>query len=297
MTSSILSLLPIFLFVLNLILLFILRAKDKQESKLPMVKKMAQQTMEDIERIDAQFKQDAAEMEVKISEKQNEVKELIQTITKQIKELDSYTEDMVRLRSSMNTYQEALAGLAKLTSEADEKIKSVESDANRLSEVKRMIEGFKTDIVNSEEALIRQKRELEDTANASIKAVNEECSSWLSKIDSSLSNANQTMSECMAELDDKVNCTQAAINLLNDTKEPQPTVEPKVQPIEEPVPESYEEEPEEEPYEAPQPAYEPSDAEFTPKFAEPSDEVINDDLLPEDQKVQYTGEDEEVVFD
>ena len=120
-------LLPIALFIITLIIIFTLRSSDNRSRGLATVKKLLDNYRGDIEASDNNFKQYAVELEQTVSRKDQEVKNLIQTVNSQLGELKSYSEDLVRLKNTMETYRTALEGLALLTKDADLKVQTVES--------------------------------------------------------------------------------------------------------------------------------------------------------------------------
>jgi len=177
--------LPISLFVVSMIVVFTLRSSDKSSRSLSTVKKLLDKYKSDVEANDNSFKQYAAELEQTISKKDLEVKELIQTVNSQLGELRSYSEDLVRLKMAMETYREALEGLGRLTSDADDKITTVQNEVDRLDKVRNVIDGFRQDMRDADEHLRKHEQRVIQLERESIGRMN----TAVSETDSSMDEA------------------------------------------------------------------------------------------------------------
>ena len=159
-------LLPIALFVLTLIIIFILRAGDKRSKSLANVKKLLDIYKGNIEASDNSFKQYASELEQTVAKKDAEVRSLIQTVIAQTNELKSYSEDLLRLKSAMATYQTALDGLAVLTREADDKVQTVQNEVDRLDKIRDVIDGFRQDMKDADEHLRKHESSIQSSSSS-----------------------------------------------------------------------------------------------------------------------------------
>lgn len=196
-------LLPIALFVVTMIIIFTLRAGDKSSRSLSTVKKLLDKYKGDVEASDNSFKQYAAELEQTISKKDSEVKELIQTINSQLGELRSYSEDLVRLKMAMDTYREALEGLARLTSDADDKISTVQNEVDRLDKVRNVIDGFRQDMRDADEHLRKHEQRVIQLERESIGRMNTAVSETDSSMDEAMEGLHKESMEIFEDFKEK----------------------------------------------------------------------------------------------
>lgn len=196
-------LLPIALFVVTLIIIFTLRSSDKRNRSLATVKKLLDNYKGDVEASDNNFKQYAIELEQTVSKKDQEVKGLIQTVNGQIGELKSYSEDLARLKATMETYRAALEGLAVLTKDADLKVRTVQDEVDRLDKVRDVIEGFKQDMRDADEHLRKHEQQVIQLERESIEHMNQAVSDTDSNMDEAIENIHRESAEVFADFKDK----------------------------------------------------------------------------------------------
>lgn len=190
-------LLPIALFVVTLIIIFTLRASDKRSKSLSNVKKLLDIYKGNIEAADNSFKQYATELEQTVSKKDAEVKSLIQTVNTQLAELKSYSEDLVRLKSAMETYRSALEGLARLTSDADDKVQTVQNEVDRLDKVRAVIDGFRQDMKDADEHLRKHEQRVIQLERESIGRMNEAVSETDNSMDEAMAGLHKESDEVL----------------------------------------------------------------------------------------------------
>ncbi len=196
-------LLPIALFVVSMIVVFTLRASDKSSRSLSTVKKLLDKYKSDVESSDNSFKQYAAELEQTVAKKDTEVKTLIQTVNSQLGELRSYSEDLARLKMAMETYREALEGLARLTSDADDKITMVQNDVDRLEKVRNVIEGFRQDMRDAEDHLRKHEQRVIQLERESIGRMNTAVSETDSSMDEAMEGLHKESMQIFEAFKDK----------------------------------------------------------------------------------------------
>lgn len=210
-------LLPIALFVVTLIIIFTLRASDKRSKSLSNVKKLLDIYKGNIEASDNSFKQYASELEQTVAKKDAEVKSLIQTVNTQLGELKSYSEDLVRLKNAMETYREALGGLARLTSDADDKVQTVQNEVDRLDKVRDVIEGFRQDMKDADEHLRKHEQRVIQLERESIGRMNQAVSETDSSMDEAMEGLHKESSEVFEEFKAKTtNDTEFRLRKLDD---------------------------------------------------------------------------------
>ena len=196
-------LLPIALFIVTMIIIFTLRASDKRSKSLSNVKKLLDNYKGNIEASDNNFKQYAIELEQTVSKKDQEVKSLIQTVNTQLSELKSYSEDLVRLKAAMETYRSALDGLALLTKDADQKVRTVQEEAERLDKVRDVIDGFRQDMKDADEHLRKHEQQVIQLERESIGRMNQAVSDTDSSMDEAMENLHKESAEVFAEFKER----------------------------------------------------------------------------------------------
>ena len=196
-------LLPIALFFITLIIIFTLRASDNRSRSLSTVKKLLDNYRGDVEASDNNFKQYAIELEQTVSRKDQEVKNLIQTVNTQLGELKSYSEDLVRLKNTMETYRTALEGLALLTKDADLKVQTVQDEVDRLDKVRAVIDGFKQDMKDADEHLRRHEQQVIQLERESIDHMNQAVSETDSNMDEAIENLHKESAEVFTDFKER----------------------------------------------------------------------------------------------
>ncbi len=209
--------LPIALFVVTLIIVFTLRASDKHSKSLSNVKRLLDIYKSNIEASDLSFKQYASELEQTVAKKDAEVKSLIQTVNTQITELKSYSDDLLRLKASMETYRTALEGLGVLTKDADEKVRTVQEDVDRLEKVRAVIDGFRQDMRDADEHLRKHEQQVIQLERESIGRMNQAVSETDSSMDEAMESLHRESGEVLSEFKQKMeNDTEFRLRKLDD---------------------------------------------------------------------------------
>jgi len=300
------------LFVITLIIIFALRKSDQNTRTLSNVKKLVEKLEADTHKTMDEFKQGLAEIEVEISRKEDNLRNLIQTGTTQINALGSYYDDFSNLSSAMQTYRKALEGVQRLTESTDDKIHAIDNDVTRLEEVRQLIEAFREDVDNIRQAAIDQVEKAATDADHEIDGAVESLKSEsaimkesfrtdvATLVDSNSERIKNVVDTCVEEINDRISqmnqisaklaAQQAQIELL-ESQHAEAVAEAVADPVvEEPKADisvdtqfdiqdiEYNMEPEPEPEPEPIPQPEP-ESEVKPR-----------------SKFEYTGEDEEVIF-
>ena len=210
-------LLPIALFVVTLIIIFTLRASDKHSKSLSNVKRLLDIYKGNIEASDLSFKQYASELEQTVAKKDAEVKSLIQTVNTQITELKSYSDDLLRLKAAMETYRTALEGLGVLTKDADDKVRTVQEEVDRLDKVRAVIDGFRQDMRDADEHLRKHEQQVIQLERESIGRMNQAVSETDSSMDEAMESLHRESGEVLSEFKEKTaNDTEFRLRKLDD---------------------------------------------------------------------------------
>lgn len=210
-----LILLPIVLFIINLVVTLILRESDSRKRGITGVKRLTEQYKSEIEKHIESFRNEVTEIENTISEKDKQLHNLIDTVNGEMIKLGSYQEDMANLRQSMDTYRDALAGLAKLTTDADSKIGLVETDIKRLEDVKTMIDSFRLDMKDADEHLKAHENTVIQMQKDSENNLEQTIDKFKGEADNVLNSAKAKVLKYYDALEEKLKATQKAAEDLH----------------------------------------------------------------------------------
>lgn len=195
-------LLPISLFVLTLVIIFSLRASDKKNRGIQTVKAWLDKYKSEVEDSENSFRHFAAEFEQTIAKKNDEVQVLVQKLDAQLAELREYSEDLVKLKNAMDTYKTALEGLAKLTEDADDKVSTVQTEANRLDNVRNVIDGFRQDMKDADEHLRKHEQRVIQLERESVTRMNEAVSETDNSMDEAMAILHKESQDVLASFRD-----------------------------------------------------------------------------------------------
>ncbi len=196
-------LLPIFLFVVTLIIIFGLRATDKSKRGLKTISALLEKYKSNIEDSDNSFKRYAAEFEQTVARKTDEVHTLINTVDAQLAELKEYSEDLVKLKNAMDSYKTALEGLARLTEDADDKVNTVQSEADRLDNVRTVIDGFRQDMKDADEHLRKHEQRVIQLERESVTRMNSAVSETDTSMDEAMASLHKETQEVLTDFRDQ----------------------------------------------------------------------------------------------
>jgi DNA repair ATPase RecN len=196
-------LLPIALFVVTLIIIFSLRASDKNKHNISNVRRLYDIYKSDAESSHNSLKQFSVELEQTIANKNNEVQAMVQKVDNQLAELKEYSEDLVKLKNAMDAYKTALEGLAKLTEDADDKVSSVQADADRLDGVRTVIEGFRQDMRDADEHLRKHEQRVIQLERESVTRMNEAVSETDNSMDEAMAGLHKESQDVLTDFREK----------------------------------------------------------------------------------------------
>ena len=210
-------LLPVVLFFINLMIIIVLRESDNRKKGITNIKKLTDRYKTELENHSNDFRSEVADIENRIAKNDSQLKELIQTATAEINNIKTYCDDMATLRHSMDTYREALAGLAKLTTDADTKIAQVENDLQRLESVKNMIDTFKLDMKDADEHLKQHENTVIQLQKDTISQLEDSLSAFKIQAEKTLEETKTTVIQYNEALEEKVDSAKAVTNKLQES--------------------------------------------------------------------------------
>lgn len=135
-------LLPVVLFGLTLIIIFLLRSEDKRNERSDLIKKKAQALLKNVENSQTQFKEGAQKLEEHISKKMDESHLLMAQVDSQLADMDARSEDLAILQNVLVTYQTSLTQLQSATTQVEQRVVAMKAEVANLERVEESLSGF-----------------------------------------------------------------------------------------------------------------------------------------------------------
>ncbi|NCC64495.1 MAG: hypothetical protein EOM15_07550 [Spirochaetia bacterium] len=135
-------LLPVILFLITLIILYLLRAEDKRDRRLELMKQRIGQFSQMIDVARSEFKDTAQQVEEKINHKIEASNQLLSRIDEQLSDLQMRSDDLLKLQEVLNSYRDSLSRLGSSTAQVEERIAIVKQEYQKVLGVKALIDDF-----------------------------------------------------------------------------------------------------------------------------------------------------------
>ncbi len=220
--------LPIALFAVTLAIIFILRASDNTKRSVQTVKAMIEGYKKEMDGEKISRTQELADATMKFSNIDTAINAKIQTITGQIKELQSYNEDFNKLGKAMATYESSLTAIAKLTRSADDKLSTLEKEIEEVESIRQTIAEFRADMQKMEEELQAHEEAVKNLEKESIEhitvsvdnvsqACSEDVGILIKRMEETFHNASEQSRKLVSEMAIKTEAAQKAFELLAAT--------------------------------------------------------------------------------
>jgi chromosome segregation ATPase len=146
-------LLPVILFLITLVIIYLLRAEDKRDRRLELMKQRVGQFSREIDFARSEFKDTAQQVEEKINHKIEASNQMLNRIDEQLSDLQMRSDDLYQLQEVLNRYRDSLNRLGSSTAQVEERIAIVQQDARRVEAVKAVIDDFDARIEAFHDAL------------------------------------------------------------------------------------------------------------------------------------------------
>ncbi|MFA7128881.1 MAG: hypothetical protein WC136_06935, partial [Sphaerochaeta sp.] len=156
-------LLPVILFILTLIIIFMLRSDDKRDRRLDLLKQRMQHFTKEVETIQSQFKDTAQLTEEKINKRVLEANQIMGRMDMQLGDLEARSEDLSKLQSVVNTYRDTLTQLGVTTSQVEERIDQVKQEIVRVESVQESIDSFDARLLAFRKEIEKSLAEMEES--------------------------------------------------------------------------------------------------------------------------------------
>ena len=135
-------LLPVVLFVLTLIIIFLLRSDDKRNQRADLIRKRSQALLKTVEGSLTQFNESAQIVEERISKKIDESRLLMSHIDSQLTDLEARSEDLGTLQKVLTAYQTSLTQLESTTAQVEQRVLVMRGEVANLGRVQESLADF-----------------------------------------------------------------------------------------------------------------------------------------------------------
>lgn len=155
-------LLPVVLFVLTLVIIFLLRSDDKRNQRADLIRKRSQALLKTVEGSLTQFNESAQIVEERISKKIDESRLLMSHVDSQLTDLEARSEDLATLQKVLGTYQTSLTQLESTTAQVEQRAALMRGEVANLSRVQESLSDFDLRFVQFKQNLGKQIAEGEE---------------------------------------------------------------------------------------------------------------------------------------
>lgn len=135
-------LLPVVLFLLTLIIIFLLRSDDKRNQRTELIRKRSQALLKNVENSQTQFKEYSQKVEERISKKIDESHLLMSHVDSQLTDLEARSEDLATLQKVLTTYQTSLTQLESTTTQVEQRVVMMKNEIANIIRVQESLDSF-----------------------------------------------------------------------------------------------------------------------------------------------------------
>lgn len=135
-------LLPVILFIITLIIIYMLRVEDKRDRRLDLMKQKVGQFSRELEASRNQFKDTSQQVEERINHRIDAANQMLLRIETQMTDLEARSDDLTRLQGVLNTYRDSLTKLGTTTAQVEARIEHTKQEIQRIEAVDATISHF-----------------------------------------------------------------------------------------------------------------------------------------------------------
>lgn len=135
-------LLPVILFLITLVIIYLLRVEDKRDRRLDLMKQKVSLFSREVESARSQFKDTAQQVEERVNHKIEASQQMLMRLDNQLAELEVRSDDLAKLQGVLNTYRDSLTKLGSTTAQVEARIEQVKEEVPRIEAVQAIIDGF-----------------------------------------------------------------------------------------------------------------------------------------------------------
>ncbi|MDN5333011.1 MAG: hypothetical protein PWP59_273 [Sphaerochaeta sp.] len=160
-------LLPVILFIITLIIIYMLRVEDKRDRRLDLMKQKVGQFSRELEASRNQFKDTSQQVEERINHRIDAANQMMLRIEDQMTELEVRSDDLAKLQDVLNTYRDSLTKLGTTTTQIEARIAHTKNEIQRIEAVDTTIKQF-------DERIEAFKRMLQDAVEESTNSISQQ---------------------------------------------------------------------------------------------------------------------------
>ncbi len=135
-------LLPVILFIITLIIIYMLRVEDKRDRRLDLMKQKVGQFSRELEASRNQFKDTSQQVEERINHRIDAANQMLLRIENQMTDLEVRSDDLAKLQGVLNTYRDSLTKLGTTTTQVEARIEHTKQEIQRIEAVDATINYF-----------------------------------------------------------------------------------------------------------------------------------------------------------
>lgn len=135
-------LLPVILFLITLVIIYLLRVEDKRDRRLDLMKQKVSLFSREVESARSQFKDTAQQVEERVNHRIEASNQMLMRLDSQLTELEVRSDDLAKLQGVLTTYRDSLTKLGATTAQVEARIEQVKEEVQRIEAVQTIIDGF-----------------------------------------------------------------------------------------------------------------------------------------------------------
>lgn len=196
MTESLIYiLLPVVLFLINLVIIVV----DRRKRRLKPVMKAISDAKNDFDSKAKSFRNQINEVEQTFNFREKQIRELLDTLSAQESELNGYSEDLTKLKTAITGYEKSLQALAKLTEDADSEIEIIKTNTAEMSSIRNEIKTIKEEFTKFVEEVDQLKQKTLESLETTRARVNDDNLSTIRALEEKSEQTFRNFSDSTAE--------------------------------------------------------------------------------------------------
>ncbi|NMA22655.1 MAG: hypothetical protein GX938_04010 [Spirochaetales bacterium] len=176
-------LLPIVLFFITLMIIYLLRVEDRRDRRLDLIKKRMADFSAEVDRIIMNFRDTAQITEERVNTRVESSKNLVVQLDGQLSDLQAHSEDLSKLQQVLNTYRDSISRLGATTATVESRIAQVKRELERLDRVDEQIVIFEDKLTRTSEQVDNVLASQQDRMNEFIENLGSRYQEFASKTD------------------------------------------------------------------------------------------------------------------
>lgn len=160
LSSGLPIIISVVLFLVTLAIMFILRAEDKKDRRLEMIKRRINQCQAEMSQAGDQLQQRSAEAEERMSQKEREARQLLTLVDEQLADIKAHSDDLAELQRVLDYYHQMLGQLAQMTERAELRTTQVKDEVRKVEQVQTVIDAFLAQVDDANSSMTAHRQAL-----------------------------------------------------------------------------------------------------------------------------------------